>query len=130
MSNIFDAVGKEFTFFQLEGDSVFEEDGADTTEIIQEGREDGGPKENVVDDNTAAEVRSVGRVTETEEGIPLILEHAHHARVKSGCVAGPERHHSESVLFVVGAKKGQFFLVFFADGDLMVAGFIVQADEV
>ncbi len=44
VSNIFDAVGKKFTFFQLESDAVFEEDGADATQIIEERMKDGGPE--------------------------------------------------------------------------------------
>jgi hypothetical protein len=37
MTHVFKAVSKESTFFQLEGNTIFEEDNADAAKIVEEG---------------------------------------------------------------------------------------------
>ena len=74
---------------------------------------------------------SVTAVWRTEKrGVPFVLKNSHHACVKSGGIAGSERHYAKTVFLVVGGKECQFLLVASADTDLVVAGFIVQTDKV
>ncbi len=64
MADVFNSVGEEFTFFQLESDAILKEDSADAAEVVEKNGECGGPKKNVVDDNTAAKVSEWVRVAE------------------------------------------------------------------
>jgi hypothetical protein len=56
MTNVLNMAGKKFTFLELEVDAVFEEDGVDIMEVVEEDGKGGEPKENIVDDDAAAKV--------------------------------------------------------------------------
>lgn len=69
-------------------------------------------------------------MAKTEKSIPFVLEDTHHRGVEGRSIARAEGHNGEGILFVIGPEEGEFWLVLEADEDLMVAGFVVQADEI
>ena len=70
------------------------------------------------------------RVALAKQSVPFILKDTHHTSIKSGGIAGTKRHDNEGILFVVRCEKSQFFLVDESDTDLVVAGFVIQTDEI
>ena len=57
MTDIFDAVGKELAFLQLESDAVFHKNSTNTLKQTKESSDNSGPQKNVVDDDSTATMR-------------------------------------------------------------------------
>jgi hypothetical protein len=130
VADVFNAVSKKFTFLQLESDTVFKKDITHTAEIGKQRRKDGRPEKDVVNDNAAAKVRRVRGVPKVKEGVPFVLENTHHRGVESRGVAGSKRHDGESILFVVGSEESELGLILGANGNLMIAGLVVETDKI
>lgn len=109
--------------------TILEKDVTDAAEVIEENGKVSRPKENIINDDSTAKMSGAVRVTLTVQGIPFVLKDAHHGGVEGWSVAWSEGHDTEGVLFVVGAEERKFLLVAFADENLVVAGFIIQADK-
>jgi hypothetical protein len=129
VTDVFNAVSQKFTLLQLKGDTILHEDVADALEETEQGSKHGGPEEDVVNNNSTAEVSRVVGVARSIKDLPFGLENAHHASIESGSVARTERHHAEAPLLVIGCKEGEFLLVAVADCDLMVASLVVEGDK-
>jgi hypothetical protein len=129
MANIFDAVGEELAFFQLESDAVFDENVANAFKEVEKRSKDRGPEQDVVDNNAATKVRSTSRVTRSVERLPFPTEDTHHTSIESWSIARPKRHHRPAVFVVVGGEECQLLLVLLPNTDLVITGFVVQGNE-
>jgi hypothetical protein len=56
VADILDPVSEELTLFQLESNTVFKTNVTHTSKLIQKGRECSRPQQDVIDDDTAAQV--------------------------------------------------------------------------
>ena len=130
VADILNPVGEEFTFLQLESDTVLHKDRTYTLEIRQKSVKRRRPEENIVNDSPAAFMSCIVGSAFFEKAVILTAKDEHHASVKSRSVARPERHHSESILFSIGSEESQFALISIADADLMVASFVVKTDKI
>jgi hypothetical protein len=128
--NIFDAISQKFAFLELKSNTILHKDVAYTLEETKKSGDDGGPQKNIVDDDTTAEMRGVSRVTRTKQSLPFAFEDAHHASIKSGSVAGPERHHGPTVFVIVGSEERQFFLVTVSDTNLVISSHVIQGNKI
>ncbi len=129
MTDIFDAVGEELAFFQLESDAVFDENVANAFKEVEKRSKDRGPEQDVVDNNAATKVRSTSRVTRSVERLPFPTEDTHHTSIESWSIARPKRHHRPAVFVVVGGEECQLLLVLLSNADLVVAGLVIQSNE-
>jgi hypothetical protein len=125
VTNIFDAVGKELAFLQLESDTVFHKDSTNTLKQPKKSSDNSRPQKNIVDDDSASKMRGVRWVTRSKESFPFAAEDAHHTSVKSGSVARPERHYRPTVFVVIRGEKRQLFLVFLPNLNLVITGHVV-----
>jgi hypothetical protein len=129
MANIFDAVGEELAFFQLESDAVFDENVANAFKEVEKRSKDRGPEQDVVDNNAATKVRSTSRVTRSVERLPFPTEDTHHTSIESWSIARPKRHHRPAVFVVVGGEECQLLLVLLSNADLVIASLVIQSNE-
>ena len=90
----------------------------------------GSPQEDIINDDSTAEVSSVSRVTRSVQSNPFALKNPHHTGIKRRRIARPKWHDAPTPLGVIGSEERQFFLVREANSDLMVPGLVVQQDEV
>jgi hypothetical protein len=60
------------------------------------------------------------------QGIPFVLEDAHHGGVESWRVTRAERHDTERIFLVIGTEKNKLFLVGRANANLMVSCFLLR----
>jgi hypothetical protein len=125
----FDTVFEKIALLGVEGDTVLEEDGADTSEKEQGGGGVGGPEKGVVDNIFATNVEDKFGMTGGKEVVPFGLKQAHHSSVAGGSIARAERHDVEAVLEEVGGEKSEFLTVRRVDADLMKTGATVDADK-
>jgi hypothetical protein len=102
VTDIFNAVGKELAFLQLESDTVFHKDSINTLKQTKKSSNNSRPQKNV--------------------SFPFGTEDAHHASIKGWSVARPERHHRPTVFVIVRSKKRQLFLVFPSSSNLLESG--------
>ena len=130
VADILNPVGEEFTFLQLESDTVLHKDRTYTFKIRQKSVKRRRPEENIVSDSPAAFMSCINGSAFFEKAVILTAKDEHHASVKSRSVARPERHHSESILFPIRSEESQFALISIADADLMVASFVVKTDKI
>jgi hypothetical protein len=129
MANIFDAVGEELAFLQLESDAVFDENVANAFKEVEKRSKDRGPEQDVVDNNAATKVRSTSRVTRSVERLPFPTEDTHHTSIESWGIARPKRHHRPAVFVVVGGEECQLLLVLLSNADLVIASLVIQSNE-
>jgi hypothetical protein len=114
----------------LESDSVLEEDVADAAKIGQQSGEISRSKEDIIDDDAAAKVRRMVRVTKTKAGIPFVLKDAHHCGIKCMGVVGSEWHDDEGIFFMIRSKEGKLGLITGTDKNLVIAGLVIKADKI
>jgi len=68
--------------------------------------------------------------TKTKEGVGFLTELGHDSSIHGGSIERTKRHDFVSVFVPVGAEESEFLLVRSPNGDLVIAGFGVEADEV
>jgi len=130
VANPFEMGHEEVTFLEVEGKMVLNVDFADAFEKIKEEEGIVGPHETVVDDLAAVNFGRVRREAIAEEGVCFLTELGHDGRINSGSIERTKKHNFVGVPVPVGAEEGKFLLVGAPDGDLMIARFGVEADEV
>jgi len=130
MTDIFDAVREEFAFLQLEGDTILHEYVANTFKQLEQSSENSGPQKDVVDNDPTAKMRSSSGVARSVQGFPFAFKNAHHTCVESRGVAWAKRHDAKTVFRVVRCKESKLLLVLETNRNLMVAGFVIQSDEI
>jgi hypothetical protein len=129
MSDILDAVSKEFTLFKLKSNAILHEHVANTLEQTKKSSEDGSPEQNVINDNTTAQVSSISWVARLVESFPLCLKNTHHTGIKRGCVTRPKRHDTKTILFIVRSKESELLLVTLTNHDLVIPSLVVEGDK-
>jgi hypothetical protein len=105
VADVFDAVSEELAFLQLKGDAIFHEDVADAFKQLKQSSEKSSPKEDIVDNDTTAKVRSTIRVTRAVESLPFATKDLHHASIKRRGIARAKRHHRPTPFLVVRREK-------------------------
>jgi hypothetical protein len=125
VTDMFDAVGKELAFLQLESDTVFHKNSTNTLKQSKKSGNNSRPQKNVVDDDSTSKMRGVRWVARSKKSFPFGAEDAHHTSIKSWSVARPERHYRPTVFVIVRGEKRQLFLVFPSNLNLVVTGHVV-----
>jgi hypothetical protein len=129
MTDMLDAVGQELAFLQLKSDEVFDEHLADAFKKVEERGEDRGPEQDVIDNDSAAEVGSTNRAARAAKRLPFSTENTHHASMESRSIARPKRHHRSAAFVIVGGEESQLLLVLLPNAELVIAGLVVQSNE-
>ena len=58
------------------------------------------------------------------------MKNLHHGRIEDRRVFRPKRHNNKKIIFPIGGKECQLFLVAFPYSNLVVAGASIQGNEV
>jgi hypothetical protein len=129
MADVFNPVSKEFALLQLESNTIFHKHVTHTLKQTKESSENGSPEQNVINDNTTAQVSSISWVARLVESFPLCLKNTHHTGIKRGCVTRPKRHDTKTILFIVRSKESELLLVTLTNHDLVIPSLVVEGDK-
>ena len=130
VTNPFEARHEEVAFLKVERETVLDVDCANTFKEIEKKERVVGPHEAVVNDLATVHFGRARGKAETKEGVGFLTELGHDGSVHGGGIEWTKGHDFVSVFVPVGAEESKFLLIGSPNGDLVIAGFGVKADEV